>query len=70
MILAVADVVEAMASERPYRSVQALNKAIEEISEKQGLYDPELVAACLKMLEETPIWYGNTLGKEVVRPGL
>lgn len=63
-ILAVADVVEAMASHRPYRPAQGLDEAIREIPEMQGvLYDPEVVGACLKMLEETPIWRGNTLGE-------
>jgi putative nucleotidyltransferase with HDIG domain len=64
-ILAVADVVEAMASHRPYRPAQGLDAAMKEISEKQGaLYDPEVVDACFKMLGETPIWRGNTLGEE------
>jgi len=63
-ILAVADVVEAMASHRPYRPAQGLDAAMKEISEKQGaLYDPEVVDGCLKMLEETPILLRNALGK-------
>lgn len=46
-ILAVADVVEAMASHRPYRPARGLEAVIEEISSKQGtLYDPEVVGAC------------------------
>ncbi|MCP4682012.1 MAG: response regulator [Desulfobacterales bacterium] len=52
-ILAVADVVEAMASHRPYRPSRGIEKASEEISSKKGmLYDPEVVAACLKFLSE------------------
>jgi len=52
-ILAVADVVEAMASHRPYRPAQGLDKALEEISQKRGgLYDPEVVDACLKLFTE------------------
>jgi HD-GYP domain-containing protein (c-di-GMP phosphodiesterase class II) len=63
-ILAVADVVEAMASHRPYRPALGLDKAIWEISGKQGVrYDPEVVGACLKILEETTIWRGNTLAE-------
>jgi len=55
-ILAVADVVEAMASHRPYRPAQGLDLALKEISENKGeLYDPEVVDACLKLMEETPI---------------
>ena len=46
-ILAVADVVEAMASHRPYRPALGVDKALEEISSKQGvLYAPDVVQAC------------------------
>jgi PAS domain S-box-containing protein/putative nucleotidyltransferase with HDIG domain len=52
-ILAVADVVEAMASHRPYRSARGIDKALEEISQNRGvLYDPEVVDACLKLFTE------------------
>jgi len=52
-ILAVADVVEAMASHRPYRSALGIDKALEEISQNRGvLYDPEVVGACLKLFAE------------------
>jgi HD-GYP domain-containing protein (c-di-GMP phosphodiesterase class II) len=52
-VLAVADVVEAMASFRPYRPSHGLDKALEEISQNRGLlYDPEAVEACLKLLTE------------------
>jgi len=52
-ILAVADVVEAMGSHRPYRPARGLDKAQEEISQKRGaLYDPEVVDACLKLFTE------------------
>ncbi len=52
-ILAVADVVEAMASFRPYRPLRGLDKALEEISQNGGvLYDPEAVDACLKLFTE------------------
>jgi len=47
-ILGVADVVEAMASHRPYRSARGIDKALEEISQNKGLlYDPEVVVACV-----------------------
>lgn len=50
-ILAVADVVEAMSSHRPFRPALGVNKAIEEISEHKGvLYDPGAVDACVKLL--------------------
>ena len=52
-ILGVADVVEAMASHRPYRPARGLDKALEEISQNRGvLYDPEVVDACLKLFTE------------------
>ena len=52
-ILAVADVVEAMLSHRPYRIAPGLTKALEEIKSKSGhLYDPDVVAACLQIFAE------------------
>jgi PAS domain S-box-containing protein/putative nucleotidyltransferase with HDIG domain len=52
-ILAVADVVEAMASHRPYRPALGLDKALEEITKNKGkLYDPEVVDVCLKLFKE------------------
>jgi PAS domain S-box-containing protein/putative nucleotidyltransferase with HDIG domain len=52
-ILAVADVVEAMASHRPYRAALPLETALEEISSKKGLlYDAEVVDACLRLFLE------------------
>ncbi|MGA9350435.1 MAG: HD domain-containing phosphohydrolase [Anaerolineae bacterium] len=52
-ILAVADVVEAMASSRPYREPRGIDEALGEISQNRGvLYDPEVVDACLKLFTE------------------
>lgn len=52
-ILAVADVVEAMASHRSYRPSPGLEKALEEIAAQKGiLYDPEVVDACLRIFRE------------------
>jgi putative nucleotidyltransferase with HDIG domain len=52
-ILAVADVVEAMASDRSYRSAPGLEMAMEEIQAKRGdLYDPIVVDACLRIFKE------------------
>ncbi|RKX70821.1 hypothetical protein DRP53_03725 [candidate division WOR-3 bacterium] len=52
-ILAVADVVEAMSSHRPYRPAKGLEATLEEISQKKGiLYDPEVVDACLKVIKK------------------
>ncbi len=52
-ILAVADVVEAMASNRPYRAALGLPLALEEISKNSGkFYDPRVASACLKLFAE------------------
>ena len=52
-ILTVADVVEAMASHRPYRDAHGLNLAMDEISQNRGiLYDPEVVDVCLRVFQE------------------
>ncbi len=52
-ILAVADVVEAIASHRPYRPALGLDYAMTEISQHQGVrYDPDVVQACLRLLSE------------------
>jgi PAS domain S-box-containing protein/putative nucleotidyltransferase with HDIG domain len=51
-ILAVADVVEAMASHRPYRPALGMDKALEEINEGRGkLYDSEVVDACTRLIK-------------------
>jgi putative nucleotidyltransferase with HDIG domain len=51
--LAVADVVEAMASHRPYRPTLGRDMALEEISQNRGvLYDPDVVDACMKLFQE------------------
>ncbi len=51
--LAVADVVEAMASHRPYRPTLGRDMALEEISKNRGVkYDPYVVDACVKLLTE------------------
>jgi HD-GYP domain-containing protein (c-di-GMP phosphodiesterase class II) len=47
-ILAVADVVEAMASSRPYRPARGIEAALEEIKKNRGtLYNTQAVDACL-----------------------
>lgn len=52
-IIAVADVIEAMSSHRPYRPALGINKALEEIYQNQGiLYDPEVVNACIRLFKE------------------
>jgi putative nucleotidyltransferase with HDIG domain len=52
-ILAVADVVEAMASHRPYRPALGIDAALEEIVKNKGiLYDNAVADACLKLFRE------------------
>ena len=52
-ILAVADVVEAMASHRPYRAALGLDAALEEIEKNRGLlYDSHAVDTCLRVFRE------------------
>ena len=52
-ILAVADVVEAMSSRRPYRPALGIDKAMEEISKgKCRLYDPQVVDTFLNLFNK------------------
>ncbi|MHC4459115.1 MAG: HD-GYP domain-containing protein, partial [Planctomycetota bacterium] len=52
-VIAVADVVEAMASHRPYRPSKGITKALAEIVKNKGIhYDPEIVDACIKIFKE------------------
>jgi putative nucleotidyltransferase with HDIG domain len=52
-ILVVADVVEAMASHRPYRAALGIEAALAEITNNKGiLYDPETVDSCQRLFIE------------------
>lgn len=52
-ILAVADVVEAMASHRPYRPAVGIEAALDEITKHQGkLFDSYVVKACVQLFKE------------------
>jgi putative nucleotidyltransferase with HDIG domain len=58
-ILGVADVVEAMASHRPYRPALGVERALEEISKNRGvLYYPEPVDCCLRLFEKKAFSFG------------
>jgi len=49
-IISVADTVEAMTSHRPYRPALGIEKAMDEIKSKKGIfYDPDVVEACIKI---------------------
>lgn len=52
-IVAVADVVEAMCSHRPYRPALGVEAALNELISKRGvLYDPVVVDACIRLFRE------------------
>jgi putative nucleotidyltransferase with HDIG domain len=52
-VLAVADVVEAMLSHRPYREALGVDKALGEIRQNRGvLYDSQVADACLRLFDE------------------
>ena len=52
-IMVVADVVEAMASHRPYRPALGIEAALEEIEKNKGiLYDDTVAEACLRLFRE------------------
>jgi PAS domain S-box-containing protein/putative nucleotidyltransferase with HDIG domain len=52
-ILAVSDVVEAMASHRPYRAAIGIEKALDEIRQHKGsLFDADVVEACLRLFDK------------------
>ncbi len=52
-VLMVADVVEAIASHRPYRPAYGIDVALDEIEKKKGLlYDSKTVEACLRLFRE------------------
>lgn len=52
-IMAVADVVEAMASHRPYRPGLGIDTALQEIEKNKGsLYDQDVAEACIRLFRE------------------
>jgi putative nucleotidyltransferase with HDIG domain len=56
-LLAVADVVEAMASHRPYRPALGVSAALNEIRAHRGVkYDAQVVDACVYVMENEPVW--------------
>jgi PAS domain S-box-containing protein len=61
-IVAVADVIDAIASHRPYRAGQGIPAAIEEITAQRGTkYDRDVVAAAVAVLAEAPGSEGHAL---------
>ncbi len=59
-ILAVADVVEAMSSDRPYRPGLGLDRALDEIRDKTGtFFDKAVTKACLTLFQEKGFSFKN-----------
>ena len=68
-ILMVADVVEAMASHRPYRSGHGVPKALQEITLMRGrYYDPDVVDACLALFKEKNFEFETSLADQGTYP--
>lgn len=62
-VIAVADVVEAMASHRPYRPALGVDRALEEISAGRGLrFDEQAVDACLALFRERGFTFRDPQG--------
>jgi len=51
----VADIVEAMATHRPYRPALGLDAALAELSQCAAKYEPAVVAACVRRSERGEI---------------
>jgi putative nucleotidyltransferase with HDIG domain len=52
-VLAVADVVEAITSHRPYRPALGIEKGLEAIKKGRGTaYDPEIVDSCIRVIND------------------
>ena len=52
-IIAVADVLEAMASHRPYRAALGIDAAFDELQKNKGIhFDPEVVDSCIRIFRE------------------
>jgi len=66
-IIAVADVVEAMASHRPYRPARGIEEALVEIERSAGsAYDPDVACTCLRLFRD---WDYHFLGEGDAGPG-
>ncbi|MBN2098324.1 MAG: HD domain-containing protein [Dehalococcoidia bacterium] len=64
-IIAVADVIEGMVFERPYRVAPGLEAALKEIGDNRGtLYDPAVADACLRLFAEKRFEFESPPGQE------
>jgi len=60
-ILIVSDVVEAMTSYRPYRLALGIDKALDEIIQKKGMfYDPAVADVCIKLFMEKGFFWDES----------
>ena len=59
-IIAVADVIEAMSSHRPYRPAHSIEEALEEIRAGEGIrFDPRVVEVCTRLFREQAFSFSN-----------
>lgn len=73
MVIAVADVVEAVSSHRPYRAAYGVEYALDQIRAGSGTaFDPEIVDACVAVLEKGEFAFGEaavfTFGEHTAEP--
>ncbi len=67
-IVAVADVVDAMSSLRPYRPALGLDCVLKEISQQSDiLYDSEVVDACLRLFDKNDFALEKLISTEYIR---
>jgi putative two-component system response regulator len=63
LVLAVADVVEAISSRRPYRSGLGIEAALDEIDKNKGvIYDSEVAEACQRSVKRTSAFMADQKG--------
>lgn len=68
-IMAVADVVDAISSHRPYRAGLGLEKALEEITRLRGVaFDSTAVDACLRLFRDKGFDFGDLTGACPIAP--
>jgi PAS domain S-box-containing protein/putative nucleotidyltransferase with HDIG domain len=66
-ILAVADVVEAMSSHRPYRAGLGMETALKEISSHKGdQFDQAVVEACIRLFKEKGFTFSEAAGRDLI----
>jgi PAS domain S-box-containing protein/putative nucleotidyltransferase with HDIG domain len=62
-VLAIADVVEAITSHRPYRPSLGFEPAKQELRDRKGTaYDPEMVEACLEIIDNGAFSWSTSFG--------